>query len=98
MASPPVTGPGLRVVIDQAADAGGAGDSATGAILDRDIQLLVNDLWAAGAEAVAIGGVRLRPTSAIRQAGGAILVDNRPGVLADRDRRHRRSAGHAGRR
>lgn len=26
----------------------------------------------------AIGGVRLRTTSAIRQAGGAILVDNRP--------------------
>jgi uncharacterized protein YlxW (UPF0749 family) len=73
-----VSGPGLRVVIDQAADAGGTGDSATGAIFDRDIQLLVNDLWAAGAEAVAVGGVRLRPTSSIRQAGGAILVDNRP--------------------
>ena len=47
-------------------------------ILDRDIQLLVNDLWAAGAEAIAIGGVRLQPSSAIRQAGGSILVDNRP--------------------
>jgi uncharacterized protein YlxW (UPF0749 family) len=50
----------------------------TGVIQDRDVQLLVNDLWAAGAEAVAIGGVRVQPRSAIRQAGGAILVDNRP--------------------
>ncbi len=73
-----VTGPGLRVVIDQAADAAAAGGAASGTIFDRDIQLLVNDLWASGAEAVAIGGVRLRPTSAIRQAGGSILIDNRP--------------------
>ena len=40
--------------------------------------MLVNDLWAAGAEAISIGGVRLQPRSAIRQAGGSILVDNRP--------------------
>ena len=39
---------------------------------------MVNDLWAAGAEAISIGGVRLQPRSAIRQAGGSILVDNRP--------------------
>jgi uncharacterized protein YlxW (UPF0749 family) len=73
-----VTGPGLRVVLDQAPDAGAAGEATAGTIFDRDIQLLVNDLWAAGAEAIAVGGVRLRPTSSIRQAGGAILVDNRP--------------------
>lgn len=68
-----VTGPGLRIVLNDP-------DAATGngAVLDKDIQLLVNGLWASGAEAVAIGGVRLRVTSAIRQAGGAILVDNRP--------------------
>jgi uncharacterized protein YlxW (UPF0749 family) len=69
----PVRGPGLTVVID-----GSTASSGAGAILDRDIQLLVNGLWSSGAEAVAIGGVRLRTTSAIRQAGGAILVDNRP--------------------
>ena len=70
-----VRGPGLRIVIDQ----GNSSDtSGVGAIQDRDIQLLVNDLWAAGAEAITVGGVRLRPTSSIRQAGGSILVDNRP--------------------
>jgi uncharacterized protein YlxW (UPF0749 family) len=69
----PVSGPGLRVTLNDP-------DAATGngAILDKDIQLLVNGLWSSGAEAIAIGGVRLRGTSAIRQAGGAILVDNRP--------------------
>jgi uncharacterized protein YlxW (UPF0749 family) len=73
----PVTGPGLRLVIDEA-PAGSTTASGGGVIQDRDVQLLVNDLWAAGAEAVAIGGVRVQPRSAIRQAGGSILVDNRP--------------------
>jgi uncharacterized protein YlxW (UPF0749 family) len=67
-----VTGPGLQIVIDN-------GDPTSGGvILDSDIQLLVNGLWASGAEAISVGGVRLRTTSAIRQAGGAILVDNQP--------------------
>ena len=47
-------------------------------ILDRDLQLVVNSLWAAGAEAIAVGGVRMGPNVTIRQAGGAILVDNHP--------------------
>lgn len=66
----PVTGPGLRVEIDPG--------KSVNVILDRDMQLLVNGLWESGAEAVAVGGVRLRPNTAIRQAGGAILVDNKP--------------------
>jgi uncharacterized protein YlxW (UPF0749 family) len=74
----PVTGPGLRLVINEAPAGSTATASGGGVIQDRDVQLLVNDLWAAGAEAVAIGGVRVQPRSAIRQAGGAILVDNRP--------------------
>ncbi len=72
----PVVGPGLRIVLAQPSAADPAQDRTV--ILDRDLQLLVNDLWAAGAEAIAIGGVRLNTRSAIRQAGGAILVDNRP--------------------
>ena len=75
----PVTGPGLRITLDQPPDGQAQGQGKDrSVILDRDIQLLVNDLWAAGAEAIAIGGVRLNTRSAIRQAGGAILVDNRP--------------------
>ena len=48
------------------------------AVLDRDLQLVVNSLWASGAEAIAVGGVRIGPNVTIRQAGGAILVDNQP--------------------
>ena len=47
-------------------------------ILDRDLQLVVNSLWASGAEAISVDGVRIGPNVTIRQAGGAILVDNNP--------------------
>ena len=51
---------------------------STQIILDRDLQLVVNSLWVSGAEAVAVGGVRIGPGVTIRQAGGGMLVDNQP--------------------
>lgn len=51
----------------------------TGHILvDQDIRRVVNELWADGAEAIAVNGIRLTPTSAIRFAGDAVLVDFEP--------------------
>jgi uncharacterized protein YlxW (UPF0749 family) len=47
----------------------------TNILTDRDIRSVVNELWHDGAEAVAVNGIRLTPTSAIRFAGQAILVD-----------------------
>jgi uncharacterized protein YlxW (UPF0749 family) len=47
-------------------------------VLDRDLQDIVNALWHAGAEAIAINDQRLTATSTIRAAGNAILVDFRP--------------------
>jgi uncharacterized protein YlxW (UPF0749 family) len=47
-------------------------------VVDRDLQLVVNGLWAAGAEAISINGRRLTSLTAIRSAGEAILVDYRP--------------------
>ncbi|MFF3324777.1 DUF881 domain-containing protein [Streptomyces sp. NPDC002889] len=81
-----VTGPGVKLVIDDAkeSDQGGGeprestGFSDTGRVRDRDMQRVVNGLWESGAEAVAINGQRLTALSAIRAAGDAILVDNRP--------------------
>jgi uncharacterized protein YlxW (UPF0749 family) len=80
-----VTGPGMLVFLanaDLAADAdpvgGSAEDDASGRIRDGDLQKVVNALWAAGAEAISINGQRLGPTSAIRFAGEAVLVDFRP--------------------
>ncbi len=69
----PVSGPGVRVVAD---DAEGA-DSARNQVLDTDLQQLVNGLWEAGAEAIAVNGQRLTNLSTIRLAGGAITVNAR---------------------
>lgn len=82
----PVTGPGVEVTLDDAArdeELGqepepSGGTALEGRVLDRDLQELVNGLWAAGAEAVAVNGVRLSARSAVRSAGEAILVDFRP--------------------
>ena len=81
-----VHGPGVKLVVDDAktAEAGGGGPrqgsdfSDYGRVRDRDMQRVVNGLWAAGAEAISINGQRLTALSAIRAAGDAILVDNRP--------------------
>ncbi|MER6068403.1 DUF881 domain-containing protein [Streptomyces sp. NPDC001817] len=83
-----VHGPGVRLVVDDAKEAstGGGGTnpretsgfSDTGRVRDRDMQRVVNGLWESGAEAVSINGQRLTSLSAIRAAGDAILVDNRP--------------------
>lgn len=56
----------------------GAGGSGPGRVLYRDLQLVANALWAAGAEAIAVNDQRLTSTSTIRSAGEAILVDFRP--------------------
>ncbi|MFB6515367.1 DUF881 domain-containing protein [Streptomyces virginiae] len=82
-----VRGPGIKLVVDDAkgASSGGggkpresAGFSDTGRLRDRDMQKIVNGLWQSGAEAISINGQRLTELSAIRAAGDAILVDNRP--------------------
>jgi uncharacterized protein YlxW (UPF0749 family) len=82
-----VTGTGVSVTVDDApATAAGRGSaeqrpdasSATGRVTDRDLQDVVNGLWASGAEAVSVGGVRLSPTTAIRTAGETVLADYRP--------------------
>ncbi|MFC4504658.1 MULTISPECIES: DUF881 domain-containing protein [Streptomyces] len=82
-----VHGPGVKLVVNDAKEAstGGDGDpretsgfSDTGRVRDRDMQRVVNGLWASGAEAVSINGQRLTALSAIRAAGDAILVDNKP--------------------
>ena len=75
-----VRGPGLVVTVDDAPVDPGADVSATneGRILSRDLQILTNALWAAGAEAVDINEQRLTSRSAIRFAGEAILVNYRP--------------------
>jgi uncharacterized protein YlxW (UPF0749 family) len=82
-----VTGPGVVVTLSNppapapstaAGRAGSTPISATQLLTDRDVRSVVNQLWAVGAEAISVNGVRLTPTAAIRFAGEAVLVDFEP--------------------
>lgn len=81
----PVTGPGIEITVadpppQEGNDPVGQPQPTAqeGLVTDTDLQSAVNALWAAGAEAIAINGSRIGPTTAIRQAGGAILIDFQP--------------------
>jgi len=64
-----VTGPGVRITIHD-------GDQV--AVRDRDLTPLIDGLWNAGAEAIAINGQRLTARSPIDNSGAAIHVNFRP--------------------
>ena len=84
----PVTGPGLVLTVDDAAVEAGlknpnvdplaAAVPDLGKVMATDLQRIVNDLWQAGAETISVNGHRLTSRAAIRFAGAAILVANRP--------------------
>lgn len=75
-----VRGPGVVVTLDDAhgSPSGSARQATNGRIFDRDLQDVVNALWAAGAEAISVNDQRLTVQTAIRSAGEAVLVDLRP--------------------
>jgi uncharacterized protein YlxW (UPF0749 family) len=72
-----VSGPGLVVELTDSPDAGQSTGTNDSRIQDVDVQAVVNVLWSAGAEAIAVNGQRLVGTTAIRNAGGAVLVNFR---------------------
>ena len=69
-----LTGPGFVVTLT---DGGGGLAEVTSENLVRDVDLqhVVSALWAAGAEAIAVNDQRLTMTTAIRNAGDAVLID-----------------------
>jgi uncharacterized protein YlxW (UPF0749 family) len=71
-----VHGPGVVVTLDDNPD--GDDPEGNGRITDVDVQSVVNELWAAGAEAVSVNDRRISALTAIREAGEAILVDYVP--------------------
>lgn len=81
-----VTGPGMQVHLGEPAAPTAAPNARPGTtpqtevavIHDKDIRAVVNELWSAGAEAVAVNGLRLSSTSFIRFAGESVLVDFQP--------------------
>ena len=73
-ATRPVSGPGITVTLT---DRSGPG-KGTGAVRDQDVAMVVNALWAAGAEAISVNGQRIGPDTFVRTAGSAILVNVTP--------------------
>lgn len=83
-----VQGPGIEVTLSEPPASSAPTDAAgratrgpaqtTHILIDRDVRSVVNQLWSDGAEAIAVNGIRLTTTSAIRFAGDAVLVDLLP--------------------
>jgi len=69
-------GPGLIVTLDDSTER----ESPSGNLNDlvihsQDVQAVANGLWAAGAEALAVNGQRVVPTSAILCVGNTLLIN-----------------------
>jgi uncharacterized protein YlxW (UPF0749 family) len=70
-----VHGPGLVVELrDSALHESPTGDPNDLVIHEQDLQAVVNALWSAGAEALAINGERLTSSSAVRCIGNTLLL------------------------
>ncbi len=75
-----VHGPGLTIELDDAPRRPGQDDQPGGPLNDDlvvhqgDVQAVVNGLWAGGAEAMSIMGVRVISTSAVRCVGNTLLL------------------------
>jgi uncharacterized protein YlxW (UPF0749 family) len=74
-----MSGPGLEVRLSDSRESKSSeSDRESFSVHDVDLQLVVNALWDAGGEAVAVNGQRLVATSPIRAAGETITVNFRP--------------------
>ncbi|HEX2040742.1 MAG TPA: DUF881 domain-containing protein [Acidimicrobiales bacterium] len=71
-----VRGPGLRVVLDDSEEEEPASGNVNDLVVhSQDVQAVVNALWRAGAEAIAINGQRLVGTSAVLCVGNTLLLN-----------------------
>lgn len=73
-ATTPVSGPGITVTLT---DRSGPG-KGSGTVRDQDLAMVVNAMWAAGAEAISVNGQRIGPKTFVRTAGSVILVNVTP--------------------
>jgi uncharacterized protein YlxW (UPF0749 family) len=78
----PLTGPGIEIVLDDAPqDADGSRPPGAEpddlVIHESDVQAVVNAVWSAGADGVAIQDQRLIATSAVRCVGNTLLLHGR---------------------
>jgi uncharacterized protein YlxW (UPF0749 family) len=91
----PVTGNGFTVTLDDSSlSASPTGNINDLVIHSQDVQAVVNGMWTAGAEAIAVNGQRLVSTSAILCVGNTLLLNGTvqappyeiSAIGADRDR------------
>jgi len=68
-----LTGPGVTVVVDDGKPA--VAGQPPPVVQYLDLVSVVNELWAAGAEAVAVSGDRIGATTGFSQVGGTIIAD-----------------------
>ena len=73
----PLTGTGFAFELTDSTQPIPAGANAADYLVTaRDIRAIVEELWLAGAEAIAVNGERLTTTTAIVDVGGSILVNS----------------------
>lgn len=72
----PVRGPGLEVVLGDSPTVPSGKDPSNYIIHDYDLRVIVNALWGAGAEAIAVNEQRLVGVSALRCVGNTILANS----------------------
>jgi uncharacterized protein YlxW (UPF0749 family) len=67
-----ISGPGLAFRFED----GTPGSGVDALVSAQDVRVLVQELWLAGAEGIAVNGERLAATSAVIDIGGSILVNS----------------------
>jgi uncharacterized protein YlxW (UPF0749 family) len=68
-----VSGPGVAFRLEDGTQGGAGVDSLVSA---RDVRTLIEELWLAGAEGVAVNGERIVVSTAVIDIGGSILVNS----------------------
>jgi len=69
-------GPGLVVTLDDSTERESPSGNFNDLVIhSQDVQAVANGLWAAGAEALAVNGQRVVPTSAVLCVGNTLLIN-----------------------
>jgi uncharacterized protein YlxW (UPF0749 family) len=71
-----LTGPGVVFRLEDAAQLGLPGGMDGDRVTARDIRVLVEELWLAGAEAIAVNNERVVAATAVIDIGGSVLVNS----------------------
>ncbi len=73
----PLTGTGIVLQLEDSQEPGPQDGSASDYLVgSRDIRTVVDELWGAGAEAIAVNGERITPATAIIDIGSSLLINS----------------------